>query len=302
MKTPITYYGGKQMMLKYILPFIPTHQLYCEPFFGGGSVLFAKEKAATEVVNDLNGELINFFQVVKKHFSELQKEIQATLHSRELYKKAMVVYENPDMFSNVKRAWAFWVVTNQGFASRIGSWGFGKDDSKEAALKSKRDNFVSEYSERLEKVQLENNDAVKVLERCNDKTAFAYCDPPYIGSDMGHYAGYTENDYKKLLDGLAKFKGKFLLSSYPSAILKAYIKKYKWKVQSVKKAIAVTKLTDKVKTELLVMNYQISHSDVNQRKVVNGKTANTKTVKSKAKAPHDLKSMVSALKRLKFRK
>ena len=196
MKTPITYYGGKQMLLKHILPLIPQHKLYCEPFFGGGAVLFAKPKSETEVVNDINGELVNFFQVVKKQFTELQQEIQATPHSRELYKKAMVVYTHPDLFTTVKRAWALWVLTNQGFASMIGSWGFGKDDSKEASLKVKRENFVKEYAERLAKVQLENNDAIKVLTRCNDKDAFAYCDPPYIGSDMGHYKGYTEADYK----------------------------------------------------------------------------------------------------------
>jgi DNA adenine methylase len=258
MKTPITYYGGKQTLLKYILPLIPPHQLYCEPFFGGGAVLFAKPKSETEVVNDTNGELVNFFQVVKKQFPELQKEIQATPHSRELYKKAMEIYKNPEKYSGVKRAWALWTATNQGFAGMIGSWGFGKDHSKEASLYTKRENFVKEYAERLAKVQLEHNDAIKVITRCDDKNAFVYCDPPYIGSDMGHYSGYTEKQYQLLLDVLVKFKGKFLLSSYPSNILTAYIKKHKWKVQKIIKSVAVTKHTDKKKTELLVMNYNPS--------------------------------------------
>lgn len=255
MKTPITYYGGKQMLLKHILPLIPTHKLYCEPFFGGGAVLFAKPPSDTEVVNDINGELVNFYKVVKTQFAELQKEIQATPHSRELYKEAMIVYSNPQLFSAVKRAWAVWVTTNQGFASMIGSWGFGKDDSKEASLKNKRENFQKPIADRLSKVQLEHNDAIKVLNRCDTKDAFAYCDPPYIGSDMGHYKGYTEEEYKNLLDALAKFKGKFLLSSYPSTILNKYIKKYKWRVQKIVKSVAVTKHTDKQKTEMLVMNY-----------------------------------------------
>ncbi len=255
MKTPITYYGGKQMLLKYILPLIPPHKLYCEPFFGGGAVLFTKPPSDTEVVNDINGELVNFYKVVKTQFAELQKEIQATPHSRELYKEAMIVYFNPQLFSAVKRAWAVWVTTNQGFASMIGSWGFGKDDSKEASLKNKRENFQKPIADRLSKVQLENNDALKVLARCDTKDAFAYCDPPYIGSDMGHYKGYTEAEYKNLLDALSKFKGKFLLSSYPSPILNSFIKKYKWRVQKIVKSVAVTKHTDKQKTEMLVMNY-----------------------------------------------
>lgn len=258
MKTPISYYGGKQTMLRHILPLIPPHTLYCEPFFGGGAVFFAKAPSEVEVINDVNGELINFYKVVRSNFSELQKEIQSTLHSREIYKRTEVIYQFPDMFSEVKRAWAFWVQTNQGFANMIGSWGFGKTNSKEKGIASKRDAFVKAYADRLKTVQIEHNDALTVMERCNDKDSFVYCDPPYIGSHMGHYEGYTEAQYESLLHQLAKWKGKFLLSSYPSKILTRFIKTHKWKVKKIVKTVAVTKLTDKVKTELLVFNYDES--------------------------------------------
>lgn len=255
MKTPITYYGGKQTMLKHLLNLIPVHRIYCEPFFGGGALFFAKPKSEVEVINDKNGEVINFFKVIKSKFPELQKEIQSTLHSRELYKNAMVVYEHPDLFPDVKRAWALWTLTNQGFAGMIGSWGFGKTNSKEKSLANKREDFTNAYAQRLKMVQIENNDAVKVIERCDAKDAFIYADPPYIGSDMGHYKGYSEADYKQLLDKLSKVKGKFLLSSYPSTILSQYIKKFKWRTRKVEKSVAVTKHTDKKKTEMLVFNY-----------------------------------------------
>jgi DNA adenine methylase len=255
MKTPISYYGGKQNMLKHLLLMVPAHKIYCEPFFGGGALFFAKPKSEVEVINDHNSEVTNFFKMVKTRFSELQKEIQGTLHSRELYKHAMVVYENPELFTEVKRAWAFWTLTNQGFASMIGSWGFGKENSKEKAVANKRDGFTKEYAERLKQTQIESNDALKVIGRCDSIESFIYCDPPYIGSDMGHYAGYTEEDYTKLLEVLSKIKGKFLLSSYPSKILSRFIKKFKWKTQKVEKYIAVTKHTEKKKIEMLVCNY-----------------------------------------------
>lgn len=277
MKTPITYYGGKQMLLKYILPLIPPHTIYCEPFFGGGAVFFAKPKSEVEVINDLNGEVINFFKVAKTKFSELQKEIQSTPHSRELYKKAMVVYEYPDMFPDVKRAWALWTLTNQGFAGMIGSWGFGKENSKEKSLVKKRDDFTKEYANRLNQVQIECNDALKVIARCDDKDAFIYCDPPYIGSDQGHYKGYSEAEYKKLLDALVKVKGKFLLSSYPSTLLSSYIKKHKWKVHKITKSVAVTKNTDKMKTEMLVMNYDIRDMDSKKIKSITQALTKLKT-------------------------
>ncbi len=287
MKTPITYYGGKQTLLKYLLPLIPQHKMYCEPFFGGGAVFFAKPKSEVEVINDINGEIVNFFKVIKTKFPELQTEIKATLHSRELYKKAMVVYAHPDLFTDVKRAWALWVLTNQGFAGMIGSWGFGKDDSKEAALATKRNLFTKEYEDRLTKVQVENNNAIKVINRCDDKETFIYADPPYIGSDQGHYKGYSESDYRELLDTLVKVKGKFLLSSYPSKILSTYIKKHKWKVQKVTKSVAVTKHTDKVKTEMIVMNYDPAKVKAFKH------TMNTQDKK-------ELQSLSKQLTRLKF--
>jgi len=263
MKTPITYYGGKQTLLKHILPLIPPHKLYCEPFFGGGAVFFAKPKAEVEIINDVNGEVVNFFKVVKTKFSDLQKEIQGSPHSRELFKRAKAIYDFPDMFTDVQRAWAFWILTNQGFAGMIGSWGFGKTASKEKAVATKRDTFTKDYADRLRTVQVEHNDALKVIDRCNDKQSFIYCDPPYINSDQGHYEGYSSSEYEELLKRLAKFKGKFLLSSYPSTLLSKYIKKYKWKVKRVKKAVAVTKLTDKQKIEMIVMNYDPPEINLN---------------------------------------
>ncbi|MBI4929282.1 MAG: DNA adenine methylase [Bacteroidetes bacterium] len=255
MKTPITYYGGKQTLVKRLLALIPQHVLYCEPFFGGGALFFAKPPSNVEVINDTNGEVMIFFKVVQTKFKELEKEIKSTLHSRMLWKKARVIYENSEMFSDVKRAWAFWTLANQGFAGLLTSWSFGKDDSKEDSVAKKRDDFSKIYADRLKKVQIECNDAIRVIKLRDFNKAFFYCDPPYINTHQGHYKGYMEADYIRLLNALTKIKGKFLLSSYPNAILKKYIKKYKWNVYSVTKKIAVTKLTDKIKTEVMVFNY-----------------------------------------------
>lgn len=106
MKTPLSYYGGKQKLCSTILSLIPSHQLYCEPFVGGGAVFFGKQPSPVEVLNDTNKELINFYQVVQNRYVDLERMIRATLHSRRLHADASTVYNNPHLFDEVKRAWA----------------------------------------------------------------------------------------------------------------------------------------------------------------------------------------------------
>lgn len=95
LKTPITYYGGKQTMLKHIRPLVPDHSVYTEAFAGGAALYFDKEPSKVEVINDLNGELINFYRTVVNDFDLLRKEIDTTLHSRGQHQHAWYIYNNP---------------------------------------------------------------------------------------------------------------------------------------------------------------------------------------------------------------
>ena len=257
MKTPLTYYGGKQKLAETIVAMIPKHRIYCEPFFGGGAVFFAKAPAEVETINDSNGELMNFYRVLKTNYKTLEKEIKCTLHSRESFQNAEVIMNIPKMFSEVQRAWAIWTLANQSFASMLGgTWRCDlQKNSTPKRLTNKKENFTEEYAKRLEQTQIENRDALKVIKLWDNKDAFFYCDPPYFNSDMGHYKGYTEQDFENLLQTLADIKGKFILSSYPSEILEKYTKKYKWnttKIEGIPVSVSLGKR--KMKTEVLTGN------------------------------------------------
>lgn len=129
-KTPISYYGGKQKLVTKILPIIPEHTMYAEPFVGGGAIFFSKPPSRVEVINDTNKELINFYRMLQNKFVELDSMVKVTLHSRTLHKDANVVYANPHLFDEVKRAWAVWVLSTQSFSSMLdGSWGYDKTDN-----------------------------------------------------------------------------------------------------------------------------------------------------------------------------
>ncbi len=101
MKTPLTYYGGKQQLASKIVSLIPDHGIYCEPFIGGAAVFFAKQKSDAEIINDINSEIVNFYEVLQRDFTALQSEVSISLHSRKLHKHAQVIYENPDMFDRI---------------------------------------------------------------------------------------------------------------------------------------------------------------------------------------------------------
>lgn len=261
MKTPLSYYGGKQKLVVKILPLIPEHTMYVEPFIGGGAVFFSKKPSEIEVLNDTNKELINFYSVVQNRYIELEKLISVTLHSRGLHKDAAVVYENPHLFDEVKRAWAVWVLSSQSFSAMLdGSWGY--DKSKNTTTKkitNKRQQFTSDYAERLQNVQLECADALYVIKSRDTAKSFFYCDPPYFNSDMGHYDGYSQQDFEGLLQALSEVKGKFLLSSYPSEPLDRFKKAHGWCQKVFEQGVSVAAKSGymKRKYEVLTANFEL---------------------------------------------
>lgn len=265
MKTPITYYGGKQKLAKTILKLIPSHKLYCEPFIGGAAIFFAKEASPVEVINDVNSELINFYKVVQNDFLSLEKYIRITLHSRRNFDDASHIYKRPHLFNEIERAWAIWCLAAQGFAGMLdGSWGY--DVSKNTTTKkisNKRTGFTEDYAIRLQNVQIECTDALRIISSRDNKDAFFYCDPPYFNSDCGHYDGYSKQDFENLLNLLVNIRGKFLLSSYPSPMLKEYIRANKWHSVEIKQTVSVANNNgkpQKAKTEVLTANYPLNEA------------------------------------------
>jgi DNA adenine methylase len=264
MKTPITYYGGKQNLADIIVPLLPPHRLYCEPFAGGAAILFAKPPSTEEILNDLNAEMVNFWEVLKTDFDALNAEVQISLHSRKLHKNAAVVYANTDMFDRVKRAWAVWYLTSASFGSMLDSvWGHDVYGKRVGALRNKRAGFLPELSERLAKTRIENCDAIKVIKDNDAPDALFYVDPPYVGADQGHYAGYTQEAFDALLEALGSIQGKFLLSSYPNDNLVKYKQECGWYQFEVimNNIMSSSAHGHKMeKTEVLTANYPIEKS------------------------------------------
>ena len=262
MKTPISYYGGKQRLVPQILPLIPKHTQYVEPFCGGAAVFWAKEPSQHEVLNDLDGRVVNFYRVLQTQFIELQSMIRGTLHSEADHRRAGQVLADTSA-KPLKRAWAFWVQTNMSFGRAIGN-GFAfssraRYGQSEEAQRSgyQRSQFNVALSDRLEGCEVFSRDAVALMLLKDSPSTFFYIDPPYISSECGHYKGYTSADFQRLLDVLAKLQGKFLLSSYPEPELLAARALHGWHTKDIEATVAVSgkRKERKAKTECLTYNY-----------------------------------------------
>ena len=195
---------------------------------------------------------------IRVNFKALQAKIHATPFSRDAYKKAMVVYDSPYLFDPVTKAWAFWVGTIQGFSNKIGSWRSSQPRAKESLLNyNKKQLITPALKDRLELVQIENMDAVKLILSKDTPTTFFYIDPPYVGANQGHYGGYTQEHFENLLNILPTLKGKFLLSSYPNELLTKYRKQYGWYNADKDMCLSVSRSSNKRKVECLTSNYSI---------------------------------------------
>lgn len=258
MKTPIKYWGGKQQLAPLIISLIPPHRCYTEVFFGGGAVFFQKPISVVEIINDISDNMVNFYRTIKRDFAELHSEVDVTLYSEFQYRQAKALWD-AGMGKSVLRAWAVFVLSHQSFSGNIGqSW--AHSDTKNLAKKFDKEKkmFDERYVKRLEQVQIFCRDALNVLETCDSPDTFHFIDPPYFNADMGHYDGYTESDFKNLLNILETLEGKFLLTTYPSEILAEYSTRNGWHTINNEMHLTASNKAGKTKTEVFTMNYQPS--------------------------------------------
>ena len=163
-KTPISYYGGKQAIISHILPLIPEHDLYTESFFGGGTVFFAKDPVKNETINDRLDIVINFYRVLKTKYKALKVMIDLSLISRTMHTHCLFICKGRVPADDVTRAWAFWYCSNFSFANKIGG---GMKYANEMntlvtlTLLNKKKSFTEELCSRIEHTSIENGDALK---------------------------------------------------------------------------------------------------------------------------------------------
>jgi len=199
--------GGKSRMLPVLIPIIDAHphRVYVEPFCGGAAVLAAKKPTEHEVLNDLDGDLVNLYRQVKYHVDELVREMQWMIEARKDFNDFRV---QPGL-TEIQRA-ARWCYRNfYSFAGDNDSFGVKRlGFSTRSFLLAK----VSGFHARLDRVTIENLTWQRCIELYDCPEALIFCDPPYTMGEVRAYAPWTQDHVKALAGALQNTRGYWIVT------------------------------------------------------------------------------------------
>lgn len=253
MRQVLKYPGAKNRIADWIIGFMPKHDVYLEPFAGSLSILLNKPRSHIETVNDLHGEVVNFFKVLRDTPQELIQRIALTPYSREEYDRS---YLDTSCENSVEKARQFCVRCWMGFGcSNNYHSGFKSGQQTNSPNPAKAwaelPYTMRLVAERLKGVQFENLPAIDLIRRYDTPDVFIYADPPYFpGTRKGYLYKHemTEQDHIDLLETLLTNPGMVMISGYDNELYNQYLKGWK-KVQKETLAEAGQK-----RTETLWMN------------------------------------------------
>ncbi len=224
------WYGGKFGHLDWLLPLLPAAHHYCEPFGGSAAVLINRSPSPVETLNDLDGEITNFFRMLRERSDDLVRVLALTPFSREEF---YVSLGQQDGVSEIERARRFFVRARQvrtGLAqtASLGRWANCKNTSRSgmSGVVSRWLGSVErlpELAERLLRVQIENRPATEVVEIYDDKSTLFYCDPPYVHATRGDRRAYgfemDDTAHRDLARVLKQCRGKVAISGYSGPLM-----------------------------------------------------------------------------------
>ncbi|HUV31551.1 MAG TPA: DNA adenine methylase [Acidobacteriota bacterium] len=258
------WYGGKFSHLDWLLPLLPEAHHFCEPFGGSAAVILNRKPSPVETYNDLDGEVVNFFRVLRSQKRKLVRSIALTPFSREEFAKAC---EIDPRLSDLEKARRFYVRARQvrtGLAqtATLGRWANCKNTSR-AGMSGVISRWLGgvealpEIAVRLLRVQIENRPAEDVIKLYDSPDTLFYCDPPYVHGTRGDSNAYgfemTDEEHKSLAALLNRVKGEVAISNYDCELMNQLYPSSAWK-----KTVGPEKTnhaTKGVRVEVLWTNY-----------------------------------------------
>lgn len=221
----LRYFGGKWRIAPWIVSFFPAHECYVEAYAGGGSVLLRKKPSKLEVYNDLYEDLLNFFDVLRNRPDALIRAISLTPYARAEYKRAQTPAR--DRIERARRLYVWsWQGRGRAGIQEIGGWRNARTTKRGMTPVEDWTNLKHLYqvAQRLQNVQFECDDALRVIERYDGRRTLFYLDPPYVPEVRGgrwkraYVHEYTTQDHERLAQMVHQVRGMVVLSGMDCAL------------------------------------------------------------------------------------
>ena len=238
MRPALRYMGGKWRIAPWVASFFPPHDIYVEPFGGSAAVLLRKRPAFREVYNDINGDVVNFFRVLRDQPDELTRRLKLTPFSREEHDLAWLNEPSADAVERARRLFVrSWMSVGPAGATRKSKPGFRRG-SRELKVDEVTPfvyavDGLPELAKRLRTVTIENNDAFDLLEHYDGQQTLFYIDPPYCADYSAKYV-HEFSEHERLLNACNELSGYVLLSGYDSSLYRSILRGWRIKLRQTK--------------------------------------------------------------------
>lgn len=262
----VPYLGGKQAIAPYLINMFPEHTgnitAYVEVFGGGASLLLNKSPSPIEVLNDLDGELVNLFEVIRDDIDRFLERSDFLVYSRELYEKwSREINSGQVVQDRVERAVRYWYCLRSSFAAVVGKgWAFSRVvDRTHADQIANGRTALREIHERIKRVEIDHLDFERLIDNRDAPSTLFFLDPPYLNAEEYRIGTFSLDDHKRLADRLSRVQGKWLMTIGDTPEIRALYP------GQIKGALNTTNSTSKVIGEertrlvrnLIVSNYPL---------------------------------------------
>ena len=251
----MSWVGGKSRLAERIIPLIPDHACYCEVFAGAAWLLFKKPESKSEVINDINVDLVTLYRVVQHHLEEFVRYFRWALVARDEFQRLHRV--PPGTLTDIQRAARFFYMLKMGFSSKVNSTTFGISTSSGPGLNLLRiEEDLSAAHLRLARVFVESMPFTELIDRYDRPHTFFYIDPPYHGSEDDYGKGlFKREDFAVLAEQLAGIKGRFIMSINDTPEIRKLFGGFRIRTVPTRYSLGGADRAGVVR-ELLVMNFK----------------------------------------------
>lgn len=248
---PLSYVGGKRTIANQIIALFPKHTTYVEAFAGGAQVFFHKEPSAVEVLNDLDGEIVNFFRVCQQHFEELVRYLHFMVVSRKWHE--LLKAADPSTLTDIQRAARHMFLLKNSYASLVLKLDYKCHVVQPPGFNPERiPEVIEEAHKRLARVQIECLPYEKVIKHFDRPQSLFYLDPPYYARNLYRF-NLNHADFMKMAEILAGLKGRFVLSLNDVPQVREIFRRFK--VKGIELPYTAQKIAGRRFREVLITNF-----------------------------------------------